>query len=58
MNITEAIECCYRVIGRSISTETEEQCLAWLETLKIMKMLGFKYVSIEGSYKKKEIEEW
>jgi len=56
MNITEAIQCCWKVIGRVNNVETEEQCMAWLETLRIMKELGFEYVSIEGTYTPKEIE--
>jgi len=52
MNVIEAIECCYRVIGRDNSNEVDQQCKAWLETLLLMSKLGFKHVSIEGNYKK------
>ena len=51
MEISEAIACCYKVMERSYSSEIEDQCSAWLETLLIIEKLGFNYVSVEGKHK-------
>jgi hypothetical protein len=43
----EAIEKCYKVVMATCDPETTEQCAAWLETLRILKSLGFERVAFE-----------
>ena len=44
----EAIEKCYKVVMATCDPETTEQCAAWLETLRILKSLGFERVAFEN----------
>jgi len=43
----EAIEKCYRVVMHTCDPETTDHCAAWLETLRILKTLGFNRVAFE-----------
>ncbi|MEO1944649.1 MAG: hypothetical protein ABGY11_10140 [Candidatus Thioglobus sp.] len=43
----EAIEKCYRVVMSTCDPATTNQCAAWLETLRILKSMGFNRVAYE-----------
>ncbi len=43
----EAIEKCYRVVLLNANPDTNKQCAAWLETLRLLKALGFERVAFD-----------
>jgi len=43
----EAIEKCYRVVMATCGPATTDQCSSWLETLRILKSMGFNHVAYE-----------
>lgn len=43
----EAIEKCYRVVLLNTNPDTNKQCAAWLETLRLLKALGFERVAFD-----------
>lgn len=48
----EAIEKCYKVAMHTCDPHTTDHCAAWLETLRLLKSLGFDRVTYEDKITK------